>query len=64
MTIGTQHTAPVQPVQAGSQEGVAAANSRKSREATPPVPARKPDIVKLSAEAQAHVDADHDGDRR
>jgi len=64
MMIGMQHAAPVQPIQTGSQNGVVAANAKKSREAPPPAPARKPDTVKLSAAAQAHVDADHDGDRK
>jgi hypothetical protein len=64
MSIGMQQVSPVHPVQSGSQNGVEAANNKKSREGVPQSPAPKSDTVKLSPAAQAQVDANHNRGRK
>lgn len=63
MTIGAHSPSPVQPVYTAPQAGVKAASNHAPKTTSQP-PTQEADSVHLSPAALAHLDADHDGDRK
>jgi hypothetical protein len=63
MTISAQYPSPVQAAYTASQTGVKAA-SNQAPAAIPQSSTQEADSVHLSPAAQAHIDADHDGDSK